>query len=324
MKKFLMYVVVLVAVLFIGYTTYYFLKNNEDIQLALAEGEAIYINKDKTCDLPIVWVKPYNSTVLNIAISDQNIVSYDADNKKFIAKAGGNAQITITPSNEEFGPFRFDIYVGDGSIMYPYYIQTEDELLSIGTVAGTKWQLSHSYTVVKDLDFVSVENFTPIGTETTPFSGTFNGNGKIISNLKISTAENAGLFGAIGQTGVVENVVLVNPVISGSFKNAGAISAISNGVIRLCDVQGLNLVNIQENSNNGGIVGKVTNSSFNNIFSGFGYIEMCSVSVTAETAGNFGGICGTMIGSVVYNCKSEINKFTELSNSLSKRRAHEV
>ena len=76
MKKFLMYVIVLVTVLFIGYTAYYFIRNNENIQLALAEGEAVYLNADmdKTCDLPIIWTKPYSSTVLDVAISDQKVV----------------------------------------------------------------------------------------------------------------------------------------------------------------------------------------------------------------------------------------------------------
>ena len=60
MKKFLMYVVVLVGILFIGYTTYYFVRNNETISITLAENESVYINKDETYELPIKWTKPYS------------------------------------------------------------------------------------------------------------------------------------------------------------------------------------------------------------------------------------------------------------------------
>ena len=86
MKKFLMYVVVLVTMLFIGYTTYYFVRNNENIYLTLAEGESIYLNKDETYDLPLVWTKPYSSTKVyeNVQISDTSVVSFDETTKNAI------------------------------------------------------------------------------------------------------------------------------------------------------------------------------------------------------------------------------------------------
>lgn len=318
MKKFLMYVVVLVTVLFIGYTTYYFIRNNENIYLTLAEGESIYLNKDETYDLPLVWTKPYSSTKVyeNIQISDTSVLSFDATTKTFIGKKGGIATITITPSNKDFGPFVFDVHVGDGSVMYPYFVQTAIQLANIGKEVGENWQLSHSYILVNDIDLKAYgEGWEPIGSQAEPFSGSFDGNGKTISNLKIVNGTNAGLFDSISSTAIVSNVNLVNPIISGSFDNAGAIAGISNGIIRLCKVTDLELNNSKADSNNGGIVGLSLNNSTNNNFTSFGYIDMCSVSVSAQTSGNFGGIVGKLVGSVVYNCKSIISSYTARDNS---------
>ena len=320
MKKFLMYVVVLVTMLFIGYTTYYFVRNNENIYLTLAEGESIYLNKDETYDLPLVWTKPYSSTKVyeNVQISDTSVVSFDETTKTFVGKKGGIATITITPSNKDFGPFVFDVHVGDGSVMYPFYIQTAIQLANIGKEVGETWQLSQSYILINDIDLKAYsEGWDPIGSQTEPFSGTFDGNGKTISNLKVVSGTNAGLFDSISSTAIVENVNLANPVIEGSFNNAGAVVGVSNGIVRLCKVTNLTLNNSNDNSNNGGVVGYSMNNSTNNVFTSFGYIDMCSVSVSAQTAGNFGGIVGKLVGSVVYNSKSVISNYKALDNSLT-------
>ena len=318
MKKFLMYSVVLVVMLFIGYTTYYFIRNNETINLTLAEGESICINKDETYELPINWTKPYSSTKVyeNVVISDENIVTFDPTTKLFRGRNGGVASVTVTPSNEEFGPFRFDVRVGDGSVQYPYYIQTELELSNIGNTSGETYQLSDSYILVKDIDLKSFDNWTPIGTALNPFSGTFDGNGKAISNLKITTGADVGLFAALSQTAVVSDLTITNAVISGSFDNAGAVAGINNGIIRRCNVVDFSIVNSKDNSNNGSVVGKMLNNFANNEFVSGAYIDMCTTSVTAECAGNFGGLVGSMTGSVIYNSKSTVTNYTTLDNSL--------
>ncbi len=318
MKKFLMYTVVLVTMLFIGYTTYYFLKNNENIYMTLAEGESIYINKDETIDLPIAWTKAYKSTKVyeNVSISDTDVVSFDIETKRLVGLKGGVAQVVVTPSNEEFGPFRFDVYVGDGTLLYPYYVQTDLELNKVGKTET--WTLSDSYMLTKNIDLKNYsEGFTPIGTESEPFSGTFDGNNKTISNLKVLSGQNAGLFGATSSSAVISNLNLLDAQIVGSFDNAGAVVGLNKGVIRLCNVTNLKLENLKEASNNGGIAGYTVNTSADNKFVSFGYIDMCRVSVDAKTSGNFGGIVGRLEGGVVYNSKSVVNSYEEQANSLS-------
>lgn len=315
MKKFLMYVVVLVGILFIGYTTYYFVRNNETISITLAENESVYINKDETYELPIKWTKPYSSTKLDVKVLNEKIAVYNEETKLFTGVGGGTTTVEIIPSNNKFGPFRFDIHVGDGSLMYPFTIKNEIELAKIGT--DEKYTLGSSYILINDLDMSSYENWQPIGISLSkPFTGSFDGNFKSISNVKITSATNAGLFGAIDSSAVVSNLILNNAEYNGSFDNAGSIAGQSKGIIRLCKVNNFKLTNTKENSNNGGVVGYMINNSTDNNFVAFGYVDLTTVQVTANTNGNFGGIAGYMAGSVVMNSKVIVSRYETLANSL--------
>lgn len=315
MKKFLMYVVVLVGILFIGYTTYYFVRNNETISITLAENESVYINKDETYELPIKWTKPYSSTKLDVKVLNEKIAVYNEETKLFTGVGGGTTTVEIIPSNNKFGPFRFDIHVGDGSLMYPFTIKNEIELAKIGT--DEKYTLDSSYILINDLDMSSYENWQPIGISLSkPFTGSFDGNFKSISNVKITSATNAGLFGAIDSSAVVSNLILNNAEYNGSFDNAGSIAGQSKGIIRLCKVNNFKLTNTKENSNNGGVVGYMINNSTDNNFVAFGYVDLTTVQVTANTNGNFGGIAGYMAGSVVMNSKVIVSRYETLANSL--------
>ena len=315
MKKFLMYAIVLVVVLFVGYTTYYFIRNNEVIELTLAEEEAVYINVDESFDMPIVWTKPYGSTTVyendNVNISNGDVLSYNSETRKFVATKGGLATVTITPSNEEFGPFIFDVYVGDGTLLNPYYVKSADELQKIGKLGGQRWLATESYMLISDIDLALYNNgvWSPIGTATVPFTGTFDGNNKVISNLTVSTNESiAGLFGVIGQSGVVENVTLNKVTINGSYDFAGAIAGKSTGKIGKCNVVDLVMENKLDTAISGGIVGLVENKTdASGAFVDYGSVEMCSVSLSDKSTGVVGGLVGKAVATFIYNCRSLVN-----------------
>ena len=62
-----------------------------------------------------------------------------------------------------------------------------------------------------------VRGFTPVGTNTSNFTGRFDGLGHTITNLNINrgTTDYVGLFGYIGSGGAVSNVGLVGGSIRG-------------------------------------------------------------------------------------------------------------
>ena len=113
--------------------------------------------------------------------------------------------------------------------------------------------LSGSYTIMNDIDLSSWGNWTPIGNSSTPFKGTFNGNGKSIRGLKINTSsDNQGLFGYMSG-GTVRNVTLTESNISGRNTVGGIVGHIESGVIEDCKNYGT----ISGGANVGGIVGQI-------------------------------------------------------------------
>lgn len=85
-------------------------------------------------------------------------------------------------------------------------------------------------------------NFTPwtlIGTNTNPFTGTFDGNNKTISGLYINvTADYVGLFGCVGNGGTVKNVTLADSYVSGANYVGGICGQNKCGTLQNCHNNG--------------------------------------------------------------------------------------
>src|SRR5262245_7671534 len=87
---------------------------------------------------------------------------------------------------------------------------TPTVIYTIKDLQAIQNNLSGYYVLGANID-ASGFNFTPIGSASTPFTGTLDGQGHTISNLTInSSAYEVGLFGDIGTTGVVQNLGLIN------------------------------------------------------------------------------------------------------------------
>ena len=95
------------------------------------------------------------------------------------------------------------------------------------------------------------EEWTPIGTASAHYTGTFDGNGKTISGIYINGGDvYKGLFGYIGEDGEVKNLGLVDSWIKGG-NNVGGIAGYSIGSIEDC----YNTGSVSGGNNVGGIAG---------------------------------------------------------------------
>lgn len=136
------------------------------------------------------------------------------------------------------------------------------------------------------------KGWSPIGTEESPFTGTYDGAGFVIKGLKIFRyiSDNVGLFGRTdGNAGTLKNIVLQGAYIEAA-SNVGFIcgSNVGNMVISSCVVNG---GQIKGSNNVGGIVGSTT-SDINNC-----YVFADVISAT----GDCGGIAGFTVHSVYDN-----------------------
>ena len=151
-----------------------------------------------------------------------------------------------------------------------------------------------------DIDLTGID-WTPIGTESRPYTGTFDGNNKTIRGLEInqSGTDNVGLIGYLGSEGKVQNVTLTEVNVTGG-TYVGGIAGQTDGTVENCSVNGT----VTGQNQTGGIVGR-----------NFSTISGCSAegTVTGNTnVGGISGLCvpnydtgtGSLIGSTIEGCHS--------------------
>ena len=94
---------------------------------------------------------------------------------------------------------------GDGTSGNPFHVANVDDLNNI------RYFRNANFIQNADITFTFGTLFEPIGEIWEPFTGDFNGNGYIISNLTIFNSENpdVGLFGAI-ENSILSNITLEN------------------------------------------------------------------------------------------------------------------
>ncbi len=173
-----------------------------------------------------------------------------------------------------------DIIQGDGSVANPYQISTAEQLSIVN------YDLQSNYKLIKDIDLDGKE-WTPIGISSVPFSGTFDGNGYKINNLKLDkNTGNIGLF-AFTSGSTIKNVIIVNANIKGTNTIGALISSSVNTKIENCSVEGTGSVTGEGDT--GGLVGYIKGGSLIKSYS--------SIKVNGTSA--VGGLAGRVVNSVL-------------------------
>ena len=150
-------------------------------------------------------------------------------------------------------------YIGSGTENDPYLIYSEEDLRNIGRAEG--WSLDCHYKLMRDLTLEKPpsgqSNWSPIGIDkNNPFTGTFDGNGKTISDMTIVNGSPGaiGLFGYIkGENARVENlgIIDVNIEMDSNYLVGAIAGVIYSGTVRNCYATG----NIFGGLVTGGLVG---------------------------------------------------------------------
>lgn len=324
MKKFLMYCLIIVVALFVGFTTYYFIATDEEFKLAVAETETICLNVGDRFEISDVveYNKDNIKDNIDVVVSNETVLSYNKETGVFLAEHVGTSNITLTPNNKKFGPYVLIVKVGDGSSSdSPIYISTATQLNSIGQT-GSNWTLDKNYELVADI-YLSDVVFIPIGNGVeSGFTGTFNGANHTIYNLTINSnagIQYAGLFAKIGVSGIVKNVKVSDANISGAFDSVGVIAGINNGTIILCDINNATISNNTSNSYTGGLVGRnqytITNvGSGNGVRANIALCQVINLSLNTQSLYN-GGLVGENFASNIQNSCAVISGVVVQNNS---------
>lgn len=136
-----------------------------------------------------------------------------------------------------------------------------------------------TFKLVNDIDLSTIGNFTPIKY----FSGTFDGGGHTIGNLRIISSDNgAGLFGFVNESGAIKNLKLSKVNVNGR-DNVGGLVGHNSGKISNCAANG----SVNGNEFVGGFVGL-----------NFNAIKNCSSNGTVGGNEFVGGLVGSNSGSI--------------------------
>jgi len=208
-----------------------------------------------------------------------------------------NTQVAITANQTLFAKWADNMeWFTTNTLAITYVIMNEEELHGFSQLVNTETTDFFGKTVIlgTELDMSSLPTpWMPIGTnEVVVFQGTFDGQGKVITGLNFNDwdCDNVGLFGILGETGVVKNVnlTLTDCMLVGH-ENVGGIAGCNYGLIQNCQVlEGFigGLVNV------GGLVGRnagVVENSFN--------------AAIIEAGSVLGGIAGVNeSGAAIRNC----------------------
>lgn len=176
---------------------------------------------------------------------------------------------------------------GTGTEKDPYQVTTPDELFEMRNDLSAHYKLMNDVDLSKWLmDNMPTTGWAPIGTATTPFSGSFDGNNHSISGLYINrpSVTHVGLFGYVSDA-MIHHVALLNPNIIGG-QYTGVLCAESiNGSISNCVIIGGSIESTAANAYVGGIVACMNWTS--NISGCY-----CSANIADESGSFIGGISG--------------------------------
>lgn len=114
-------------------------------------------------------------------------------------------------------------FEGDGSAEHPYIIETPDQLYELSVSQSV--YLGNDFQLAADIDFTgwdwTLKPWTPIGSDATPYEGTFDGAGHVIKGLEINNPalDATGLFGR--NDGTIRNVGLEDVKLNGGTYTGG-------------------------------------------------------------------------------------------------------
>ena len=188
---------------------------------------------------------------------------------------------------------------GTGEENDPYQISTAAQLAYFAKTVNNRNWYDGKYIILKNNINLNDKEWTPIGTDSNPFRGNFDGGNHTVTGMRISnsSADYVGLFGECTRYNInsaIKNITVKNSVITGK-EHVGAIIGYAGEInIENCQSVG-NTVN--GNRKVGGISGSVVGS-----VSSAAKIVQCYNSSTVTGEYFVGGIVGAGDRCIAENC----------------------
>lgn len=256
------------------------------VSLFIDEGCKV-MNSNSTQDYYLV-VAPFTQsdyiTISVVAVADNGVkyrFSQTSQSELSIAR-NTLAPVTITidnttTKNEITG------LLGDGTADNPYRMMTAADLNALRQMVS-QGETGNYFRLTSDLTISDV--WTPIGTSTNKFSGTFDGNGHTLTLNIQPNASSFGLFGYINNA-TIENLTLEGDAWTGEYNNMGALCGQASGTNNITNCT--NNIAITGTYSVGGLIGSVSGPTTLK-----GCINNAAIKATGSSGSKgVGGIIGT-------------------------------
>ena len=194
-------------------------------------------------------------------------------------------------------------YTDDGQGNYT--VTSAEGLKAVADIANNG-NLGINITLTENINLIDME-WTPIGTESQPYTGTFDGGNHTITGLTVTTSDQyAGLFGCIGSGGKVKNVTLKDVKIESNneMSAVGGVAGWSYGTLENCSVSG-SVSGSGMNGTAGGVVG----------YQSGGSLTGCNTSATVNAGNVAGGVAGCTYSATLTACYATGDVTLESINS---------
>ena len=207
---------------------------------------------------------------------------------------------------------------GDGSVDNPFLVANADQLNNVRNHLDKHFMQTHDINLS---GYSTGEGWEPIGDNSNPFTGTYDGNEFSINNLFIDRNDYySGLFGYIAVNGNVSDLELNSVDVTSNSYWVGGLVGRNNGLIDNCSVTGTVMIDGWYYPI-GGLVGEnhgiITNCSFDGTvesdddFTGGlvgwdeGTITNCHTTGTVRGDDEVGGLVGYKVSGVIQDSHSE-------------------
>ena len=195
-------------------------------------------------------------------------------------------------------------FSGEGTEEAPYQINSAADLAYLRNTVNNGESYEGKYFVLNVDINLNSSTWTPIGTSSNPFAGTFDGNGKKISNLYVYTSStHVGLFGYV--SGTVKNLGITSGAVTYSSTPstvyAGGLVGYLSGTVENC--YSCATVNVRSTTSTyaGGLVGYVTTgATVSNSYAAGNVTGYTSSNGFAYAGGIVGYNKGTIEGSLAF------------------------
>jgi filamentous hemagglutinin family protein len=231
------------------------------LQSALASGNVLVATGstgnqagDLTVASSFTWSTPttlvlsaHRNIVINNGVTISNTYSGGSLAPILVLRADnggtGTGTVTFLGGNVDMGPYGFTRiqYNPTGGFTNPtdYSNNVSGVFVAqmlvnnVTALQNMNQNLAGNYALGRDIDATATagwnggEGFAPIGNSLAAFSGSFDGDGRVVDGLTMNRSV-AGLFGELGRTGIVQNVGLINVNITGQTV-VGGLAAVNTG-----------------------------------------------------------------------------------------------